>query len=90
LVHFVNEGLLGSSSEFRKQYELPILKGRDSMATIEEQKRGKERLEEMAKLVNRCIIRRTAGILSKYLPPKIELVRTFSLSHCIIHIQIPL
>ncbi|CAG0921340.1 unnamed protein product [Notodromas monacha] len=74
LVHFVNEGLLGSSSEFRKQYELPILKGRDSMATADEHQKGKERLEEMAKLVNRCIIRRTAGILSKYLPPKIELV----------------
>jgi DNA repair and recombination RAD54-like protein len=72
LVHFVNQGLLGSAAEFRKQYELPILKGRDSMATDAEQKRGQERLNEMAKLVNRCIIRRTAGILSKYLPPKIE------------------
>jgi DNA repair and recombination RAD54-like protein len=40
----------------------------------QEQAQGVERLTEMGQLVNRCIIRRTNGILSKYLPPKVEQV----------------
>lgn len=28
LIHFVNEGLLGNASEFRKKYENYILKGK--------------------------------------------------------------
>lgn len=35
---------------------------------------GLERLAEMGTIVNRCVIRRTNDILSKYLPPKIEQV----------------
>merc|ERR1712176_1090960 len=36
--------------------------------------KGEEMLKELLGLVNRCIIRRTAAILSKYLPIKIEQV----------------
>lgn len=72
LVHFVCPQLLGSSSEFRKHFENPILKGRDAAATDADHKRGQERLEELIALVSRCIIRRTSSILSKYLPVKIE------------------
>ncbi|KAL3317948.1 DNA repair and recombination protein RAD54-like [Cichlidogyrus casuarinus] len=74
LVHFVNQGLLGTAAEFRKKYELPILKGRDSFSTPEEQKRGEEKLKELLELVSRCIIRRTQALLTKYLPVKIEQV----------------
>ena len=73
-MQFVNEGLLGSVSEFRRQFETPILRGRDADATDDEIKKGNERLLEMGKLVNRCVIRRTNSILSKYLPPKVEQV----------------
>lgn len=71
-MQFVCPGLLGSSAEFRKRFENPILKGRDAAASDEDQKRGKERLDELIALVNRCMIRRTSGILSKYLPVKVE------------------
>lgn len=74
LVEFVNPGLLGTATEFRRRFENPILRGRDSSATDSEQKIGQERLIEMGQLVNKCIIRRTNSLLSKYLPPKVEQV----------------
>eukprot|EP00092_Neocalanus_flemingeri_P002665 GFUD01002853.1.p1 GENE.GFUD01002853.1~~GFUD01002853.1.p1 ORF type:complete len:758 (-),score=233.91 GFUD01002853.1:204-2477(-) len=74
LVHFVNEGLLGTAQEFRKKFEIPILRGRDADATDATASRGQEVLKEMADIVNRSIIRRTQALLSKYLPVKVEQV----------------
>ncbi|XP_032821855.1 DNA repair and recombination protein RAD54-like [Petromyzon marinus] len=74
LVHFVNCGILGTAQEFKKKFELPILKGRDADATDALKRRGEERLQELIGIVNRCLIRRTSDILSKYLPVKIEQV----------------
>ncbi|XP_055497521.1 DNA repair and recombination protein RAD54-like isoform X2 [Leucoraja erinacea] len=72
LVHFVNAGILGTVQEFKKRFELPILKGRDADANENERLRGEEKLKELISVVNRCLIRRTSNILSKYLPVKIE------------------
>jgi len=72
LISFANPDLLGSRLEFRKRFEIPILKGRDSEATEAERKRGDECLTELLGLVNKFIIRRTNDILSKYLPVKYE------------------
>ncbi|XP_035698266.1 DNA repair and recombination protein RAD54-like [Branchiostoma floridae] len=74
LVHFVNTGILGTAQEFKKRFETPILRGRDASASDKDQKRGEEKLKELLDIVDRCIIRRTASILSKYLPVKIEQV----------------
>ncbi|MGH0164156.1 UNVERIFIED_CONTAM: hypothetical protein FKN15_074719 [Acipenser sinensis] len=74
LVHFVNTGILGTSQEFKKRFEIPILKGRDADASDQERQRGEEKLQELISIVNRCLIRRTSDILSKYLPVKIEQV----------------
>ncbi|CAH8589475.1 unnamed protein product [Schistosoma turkestanicum] len=74
LVHFVNTGLLGTASEFRRRFEIPILRGRDADATDEDQKKGEEILQELLGIVTRCIIRRTQALLTKYLPVKIEQV----------------
>ena len=38
LVHFVNGGILGSVSDFRKKFENPILRSRDGDATDKELK----------------------------------------------------
>ncbi|CAH0762992.1 unnamed protein product [Bemisia tabaci] len=80
LVHFVNQGLLGTSQEFRKQYENPILRGQDAYATVDERKKAEERLSQLIGIVNRCMIRRTSALLSKYLPDKTEQVVCINLS----------
>nr|XP_046248389.1 DNA repair and recombination protein RAD54-like [Scatophagus argus] len=74
LVHFVNSGILGTSQEFKKRFELPILKGRDADANDKDRLAGEEKLKELISIVNRCLIRRTSDILFKYLPVKIEQV----------------
>lgn len=72
LVSFANPDLLGTRLDFRKRFEIPILRGRDADATEEERKRGDERLAELLGIVNKFIIRRTNDLLSKYLPVKYE------------------
>ncbi|CAP97480.1 Pc22g01920 [Penicillium rubens Wisconsin 54-1255] len=72
LLHFANPNLLGSQAEFRKRFELPILRGRDAAGTDAEKKLGDERLQELSGIVNKFIIRRTNELLSKYLPIKYE------------------
>lgn len=62
------------TQEFRRKFETPILRGQDAMATQEEQRKGQACLDELAAIVNRCLIRRTSALLSKYLPVKIEQV----------------
>ncbi|ETN67272.1 DNA repair and recombination protein RAD54 [Anopheles darlingi] len=74
LLHFVNPGMLGTTAEFRKQYEIPILRGQDANSTDTEREKAAERLQELAALVNRCMIRRTSALLTKYLPVKFEMV----------------
>ncbi|RHZ65860.1 DNA-dependent ATPase RAD54 [Aspergillus thermomutatus] len=80
LLHFANPNLLGSQNEFRKRFEIPILKGRDAAGTEEDRKKGDERLAELSGIVNKFIIRRTNDILSKYLPVKYEHVVFCNLS----------
>jgi len=80
LVHFVNKGLLGTSAEFRREYENPIIKSRDADCTDKEKSRGEEKLQKLLDIVNKCMIRRTNDILSKYLPPKTEMVITVPLT----------
>ncbi|KAL4994975.1 vacuolar protein 14 C-terminal Fig4p binding-domain-containing protein [Aspergillus recurvatus] len=80
LLNFANPDLLGSQNEFRKRFEIPILKGRDAAGTEEDRKKGDERLAELSNIVNKFIIRRTNDILSKYLPVKYEHVVFCNLS----------
>jgi DNA repair and recombination RAD54-like protein len=72
LLNFANPNYLGTRMEFRKKYEIPILRGRDADGTDEHRKKGDECLRELLTLVNKFIIRRTNDILSKYLPVKYE------------------
>ena len=66
---------MGTAATFRKHFENPILRGRDADASEADHKRGVEKLQELASIVNRCIIRRTQALLSKYLPTKVEQVQ---------------
>ncbi|KAG9959383.1 DNA repair protein rhp54, partial [Aureobasidium melanogenum] len=74
MVDFVNPGLLKTYSSFKKQYETPILKSRTPGATAKDIEKGQACSEELASITGQFILRRTAEILSKYLPPKTEYV----------------
>ncbi|TGZ81204.1 putative RAD54 protein [Ascodesmis nigricans] len=72
LISFANPNLLGTRNEFRKRFEIPILKGRDAHGTDKDREKGDACLQELLGIVNKFIIRRTNDILSKYLPVKYE------------------
>ena len=72
LLNFAIPDVLGSRAEFRKEFELDILRGRDAEATEAQQELGKQKLQQLSSIVSKFIIRRTNDILSKYLPIKYE------------------
>ncbi|XP_068093765.1 DNA repair and recombination protein RAD54B isoform X2 [Hyperolius riggenbachi] len=72
LINFVNPGILGSLSTYRKIYEEPILKFREPSAAQEEKHLGEERASELARLTGLFILRRTQEVINKFLPPKTE------------------
>ena len=74
MVDFVNPDLLGSYKTFIKQFEGPILKSRQPGALEKDVERGEARSMELASITSIFILRRTAEILSKYLPTKTEFV----------------
>jgi DNA repair and recombination protein RAD54B len=74
MVNFVNDGLLGTYKQFMKNFENPIVKSRQPDALEKDIELGEARSEELAQETSKFILRRTADILSKYLPPKTEYV----------------
>jgi DNA repair and recombination protein RAD54B len=71
-IDFVNPGLLGQRSAFKRTFEAPILRSRQPEASESELEKGEARWKELVSLTSRFMIRRTAEVLSKYLPPKTE------------------
>ncbi|NWH69997.1 RA54B protein, partial [Piaya cayana] len=72
LIEFVNPGILGSSSTYRKIYEEPIVRSREPSATKEEKELGEKRAAELTRLTGLFILRRTQEVINKFLPPKKE------------------
>ncbi|XP_045143275.1 DNA repair and recombination protein RAD54B [Echinops telfairi] len=72
LIDFVNPGILGTLSSYRKIYEEPIIISRDPSASEEEKNFGERRAAELTRLTGLFILRRTQEVINKYLPPKIE------------------
>ncbi|XP_025726628.1 DNA repair and recombination protein RAD54B isoform X2 [Callorhinus ursinus] len=72
LIDFVNPGILGSLSSYRKIYEEPIIISRQPSASEEEKELGEKRAAELTCLTGLFILRRTQEVINKYLPPKIE------------------
>ncbi len=71
-IDFVNPGLLGQRSAFKRTFEGPIMRSRQPDASESELEKGEGRWKELVSLTSRFMIRRTADVLSKYLPPKTE------------------
>ncbi|KAH6644769.1 SNF2 family N-terminal domain-containing protein [Boeremia exigua] len=71
-IDFVNPGLLGQRSAFKRAFEAPIVRSRQPDASESELEKGEARWQELVSLTSKFMIRRTADVLSKYLPPKTE------------------
>lgn len=74
LVNFVNPIILGSSTEYKRYYEGPIIASQCPFASDDAQSLGKERAKELRDATSPFILRRTQEIISKYLPRKHEMV----------------
>lgn len=74
MVDFLNPGILGSSSTFKREFELPIMKSRQPEAMKKDIEKGRKRSEELSRLTKLFTLRRTADTLDKYLPPKTDTV----------------
>ncbi|KAI4657095.1 uncharacterized protein J4E79_007711 [Alternaria viburni] len=71
-IDFVNPGLLGQRSAFKRSFEVPIVRSRQPDASEAELEKGEARWKELVSLTSQFMIRRTAEVLAKYLPPKTE------------------
>ncbi|ORX79931.1 hypothetical protein BCR32DRAFT_28972 [Anaeromyces robustus] len=74
MVDFVNPGILGSLQSFKKIFETPIVESRQPKCSREAKLLGEERSNELTRITGMFILRRTAEINSKYLPPKEEII----------------
>ena len=74
MVNFVNDGCLGSNKAFVKDFENPIMKSRQPTASEDDVEKGKEASNELVRTTSPFILRRTADILSNFLPTKTEYV----------------
>lgn len=74
LVNFVNPNILGTYTEYKRLYELPILASQQPNASEWILELGEERAKQLNDLTSSFILRRTPDINQKYLPKKQELV----------------
>lgn len=73
-IDLVNPGVLGTFKAFVRDFEVPIVKSSQPEATKKDIEKGESRGEELRELTSQFMLRRTADILAKYLPPKSEYV----------------
>ncbi|KAF7581024.1 SNF2 N-terminal domain family protein [Clavispora lusitaniae] len=75
IINFINPGILGTQSEFQKNYLRPILRARDvnchDLGIIRE---GKDKSAELIQLTKSFILRRTKDIISNCLTRKTDVI----------------
>jgi DNA repair and recombination protein RAD54B len=74
MVDFINPGLLGTYKTFQKEFEVPVMRGRQPGASTEELEKGEARMEEFLNTTKQFLLRRPASLLNEYLPPKTEYI----------------
>ena len=67
---FINPGLLDTYAKFKREFEGPIVRGRQPGATKKVVEMGVARGESLGKITGEFVLRRTSEILEKYLPMK--------------------
>ncbi|DBA00028.1 TPA: hypothetical protein N0F65_002031 [Lagenidium giganteum] len=80
MVDFTNPNILGSPSEFRKQYLSHILVGREPDSTDHEREVAQSCSAMLCEIVNQFILRRGNILNAKHLPPKLMQVVCCNLS----------
>ena len=70
LVELACPGILGTRAQFSKNIESRVEASRQPDATVEELEEGEMAMEEMNKITNYVILRRTSDIINQFLPPK--------------------
>lgn len=70
LSEFVNPGILGSRSEFRRGYENLIVKSQQPDTSDEEKTIGCLKVKELNDITQQFLLRRTSELNKTYLPPK--------------------
>ncbi len=74
MVEMVNPGALGGRYRFKKKYEEPIIRSRQPEAGEEDIRQGEASSQRLVEITSAFILRRTADLISKHLPPKTEYV----------------
>ncbi|KAG8782082.1 helicase [Ceratobasidium sp. 428] len=74
MADFCNPGNLEDYARFRRLYETPILKSRSPEASAKDIELGTARASQLNEITKSFVLRRTADILTNYLPPKTEYV----------------
>jgi len=82
MVTFTNPGIFGSKEDFAKNFERPILRGREPDATDSQKHKGAERQKELSALADKFIIRRMNRLNARHLPPKLTQVVCCPLTDC--------
>lgn len=60
--------MAGTAQEFKKRFELPILKGRDADASDKDRQAGEEKLKELISIVNRFVNRAQSTHTGCFIP----------------------
>ncbi|AMD22390.1 HGR051Cp [Eremothecium sinecaudum] len=76
IINFINPGILGSISTFKREYINPITRARDVKTKFNEliRAQGESKSQDLIEITKKFILRRTSSIISNYLPPKMDLV----------------
>ena len=73
-VSFVNPGILGTLSTFKRLYADPIIRGQDPECSDEVKEIAWARSAELSRLTSQFILRRTGSLLENLLPPRKEIL----------------
>lgn len=74
LIDFVNPGILGSYSMFKREFEDKIVESQQPECHPQLIELGKQKAAELNEVTEKFILRRTQDINNKYLPTKYESV----------------
>lgn len=74
LADFVNPQILGSPNEFHEMYEKPLIQAQNPEASEETKSLAMQRSEQLKKLTDKFLLRRTQELNRQYLPKKKEYI----------------